>query len=190
MSDWKIVRITSARQVAEMMDVEEEDLPSEEVLTVDHYASLKERGEATAAVDFVAHALPRFEGVCWAAHVLDTQSRTRELPVRDRLALDTVMRWIGDTTEPNRLAAREASDNAGARSAERLLALAVYLSGGTMSLPDLPPVNPPPEACARFAAGAVKIAAFRTEKPKDVLENALVLAEAVANGGVKALAAA
>lgn len=190
MTEWQIVKLTSARQVAELMDVEEDDLPGEDVLSVDHYAELKSKGETTAAVDFLAHALPRFESVCWAARVLDEASRTRPLPTRDQLALDTVLRWIGDTTEPNRFAARDASDTAGSRSAERLLALAVYLSGGSISLPELPPVNPPPEACARFAAGAVKTAAFRTDTPKDMLQKALVLAEAVASGGVKALAAA
>lgn len=187
MADWNAVKLSSARQVAELMDEEEDRLPPEDVAADAHYADLRARGEDVGALDFLAHALPRFEGVAWAAHLLDTESRTRTLPVRDRLALDTVLRWLGEPVDGNRMAARAASEAAGSRSAERLLALAVYFSGGTMSQPDLPPVNPPAEASARFAAGAVKAAAFRTDDPKKVIATALSLGEAVAANGIGAL---
>ncbi|WP_326523454.1 DUF6931 family protein [Sphingomonas sp.] len=187
MTDWTIVRLSNARQVAELMEMDEDALPGEDVAAPAYYAALRDGGEQVSALDFLAHALPRFESVAWAAQTLDTESRTRTLPVRDRLALDTVLRWVGEPVEANRLAAREASEAAGDRSAERLLALAVFFSGGTMSQPDLPPVNPPPHVSARFAAGAIKLAAFRTDDPKKVIDDALVLGEAVAQQGIGAL---
>lgn len=186
MADWNIVKLSTARQVAELMD-DDGDLPDDDVAADAHYADLRARGEDVGALDFLAHALPRFEGVAWAAHLLDAESRHRTLPVRDRLALDTVLRWVGEPVDGNRLAAREASDAAGPRSAERLLALAVYFSGGTLSQPDLPPVNPPAEASARFAAGAVKAAAYRTDDPQKLIAEALSLGEAVAARGIGAL---
>ena len=76
---------------------------------------------------------------------------------------------------------------AGTRSPERLLALAVYTSGGSMAPPDLPPVNPPQEICGKVAAGAVLTAAFLTDNPAEAKAAALDLGDKVAAEGVKAL---
>lgn len=187
MTEWTRVPYPTAAQVARIMEAEEEALPPEQVGTAQHFARLRDGGDANGAVDFLAHALPRFECVAWAARVLDEQSRSRTLPLRDRLALDTALRWVGDPDESHRLATWDAAEQAGARSPERLLALAVFFSGGTLSTPDLPPVNPPPGVCARFAAAAIRAAAYRTEAPQAVLSAALLLGEAIAQRGVAAL---
>ncbi len=190
MNEWSKVTYSSARQVATLMDADDADLPPEDVKANDHYAGLRARNEPVEALDFLGHALPRFEGVAWAGRILDDQSRLRPLPVRDRLALDTALRWLGEPVEANRLAARDAAETAGPRSAERMLAYAVFFSGGTMSSPDLTPVNPPPEASGRFAVGAIKAAAYRTEAPAVVIDAALMLGEAIAERGVEALSSA
>lgn len=187
MSDWNAVSYFSARQVVALMDVDEGDHPPEDVTASAHYDDLRARAEDVVAVDFLAHALPRFEGIAWAARILDDESRKQALPVRDRLALDTALRWLGEPVEANRLAALQASETAGKRSAERLLALAVYFSGGTISEPDLPPINPPPEASGRFAGGAIKAAAYRTDDPKAIISAALTIGEAIAERGIAAL---
>lgn len=186
MSDWNLIRMTQARQVAELMEFDPTDLPDEDAGVEPYYRALRQRSPADA-LDFIGHALPRLEAVAWAAHVLDQESRRRALSQRDRLALDSALRWTGDPDDANRRRARDAADGAGPRSPERLLGYAVFFSGGSLSEPDLPPVLPPASVCGRLAANAVKIAAYRSEVPEAVFARALDLAEQVAEKGVFAL---
>lgn len=186
MGEWKAIRMTQARQVVEMMDGEEQSLAVADVDVRTYYDGLK----ATApddALDFIAHALPRQEAVAWAAHLLDRESRHRVLSARDRQALDCALRWVGEPDDPNRRAAHDAAQRAGERSPERLLGLAVYLSGGSLSGPDLPPVLPAPEACGRMAASAIKMAGYRSGDADTVIGDALSLAERIAQRGISAI---
>lgn len=183
MSDWPIVKLTQARQVAMLMDVESEDLPDAAIDVQAGYAAIKAEGSAADAVDYIGHALPRLEAVTWAAHLLDAESRTGPLPVLDRLALDHALRWLDAPSDANRRATQAAALAASPRSAEQRLGLAVFYSGGSIADPGMPPLLPPPEACLRYAVAAVKRAAFRTEIPDAVLARALAAAEHSAAGG-------
>lgn len=188
MNDWTTIKLTQARQVAELMGVDEDALPGAELPVRQHYDQLRGvAGGGREAVSFIGHALPRMEGIAWAARLLDDESRRVDLPRRDRQALDHVLRWLGDPDDSRRRAAREAADTAGDRSPERMLALAVFFSGGSMSQPDLPPVLPPPEASGRMAAGAVTLAAYRSGDAEGFFDHALELAEAIAEQGMRAI---
>jgi len=187
MSDWKTVRLTSALQVAELMDAEPETLPGPDLPVRAHYEALRSEGLTLEALEYIGHALPRLEAIWWAAHLLEGEARKRALPPLDRQALDHALRWLGDPDDDKRRATSEAADAAAERSPERLLALGVFLSGGSISLPDLPPVLPGPETACRLAVGAVMRAAYRTDTPERVLEQALALAEKVAEKGIAAL---
>ncbi len=187
MADWSAVSLTRARQVATLMGHDEDALPD---LGVEAgYGQARERS-AVAGIDYLAHALPRVEAISWAAHLLHAESFRRELPRRDRLALDHALRWLGDPGEDSRRATYHAAEAAGRRSAERYLGLAVFFSGGSISAPDLPPVPSPPEASARWAAGAIKQAGYRTTEPQELFARALGLGERVAAQGVAGLARA
>ena len=190
MSDWNAIRWTDARQVAELAGYGEDALPASEVAVSDHYAKVRESGSPADALDFIGHALSRLEAVSWAAKIIDEESRTRTLAVRDRLALDTVLRWIGDPDDANRRAAYDAAMKAREQAPERTLGMAVFFSGGSISTPDLQPVLPPSESASRCAVTAIKQAAYRNETPDAVFERALALAEAIAEQGIKALAPA
>lgn len=187
MGDWTAVKLTGARQVAALMGVEKAALPGEEVTATDHFAALRAGGANADALGFIVHALPRLEAVAWAARLLDEESRGRTLAVEDRQALDRSLRWLDEADEPTRRAAYDAALDADERAPERLLGFAVFFSGGSISLPDMPPVLPPPEACARCAAGAVMLAAHRSGDPKALIARALALAEAIAESGLSAL---
>lgn len=187
MTQWSAIRITQAKQVAELMDVDEAELPDAELAASAHYAALRAADDRRGAIEFVAHALPRFEAIAWAARVLDEQSRTHPLDRRDRQALDHALRWIGDVDDRNRRAAYEAAQVARDFAPEKLLALAVWFSGGSVSEPDLPPVLPGPEMAGRFAGHAVLAAAARSDAPEAVMDRALELADSVAEQGMKAL---
>lgn len=190
MTQWPVVKLTQARQVLALIDVEGEDLPPADDDLYRHYAMLRDSGSQVEALDYIAHALPRLEAVGWAAHVLYDQARRHPLPAADRLALDHVMRWLEDQSDANRRAAYAAAENAGALSAEAMLATAVFYSGGSIGMPGAPPILPPAEACPSHAAGAVKVAAYRDGSPDATIRAALALAERVAEQGMAALAPA
>jgi hypothetical protein len=184
MTEWAAVKLTDARQVGVLAGFD--PLP-EPVAAADHYAALRDAGQQGAAMAFIGHALPRLEVVAWAARLIDAESRRLELGVTDRQALDHALRWLDDADEDTRRAAYNAAQAAGERAPERLLGLAVFFSGGSISLPDLPPVLPPPEGCARFATTAVLLAAQRSGDPDGFVAQALALAEGVATRGMDAL---
>lgn len=187
---WNQVRWTEARQVASLMAIDEGALPAEGVVPVDHYRALHAAGEHDDALMFLGHALPRLEALAWAARVLEEAAGKVALRRADRQALDYALRWLGEPSEAARRAAMEAADLAGEGSAERMLAMGVFFSGGSISEPDLPPIQPPPEAAGRFAAGAIAIAAARADDRDAFLAQALTLGEKVAADGTRALEAA
>ena len=187
MDNWNAVKLTRARQVAELQGVDELELPPPELGAVDHYQALRAGESKLAALDFIGHALPRFELVAWAARILEAESRSRTLPLRDRRVLDHALRWLGDPDDAKRRSTYEVATRASDNSAERLLGMAVYFSGGSISLPDLAPVLPEPAMAARFAVNAVKVAAYRTDDAGGLIDRALALAEGVAERGGRAL---
>lgn len=187
MGEWTAVKLTGARQVGELMGMEAAALPDGELAAPDHYAALRAADSNDEALGFIGHALPRLEVVSWAARILDEESRGRTLDSADKQALDRSLRWLDDPSDGARRDAYDAALDAGERAPERLLGFAVFFSGGSMSLVDLPPVLPPPEACARCATGAVMLAAHRSGDPKGLVARALKLAESVAERGTRAL---
>lgn len=187
MTRWPTVKLTQARQVYALMDVEEEDLPPAADDLHACYDALR-RGDAPAdALDYIAHALPRQEAVAWAARCLHDHARDHTLPIRDQLTLDHTMRWIDEPSDTHRRATHAAAQAAGQRSPERMLGMAVFYSGGSIAPMNAAPVLAPPEACLRYAAGAVKASAYRRGIPGDAMAKALALAEQVAERGVQVL---
>ncbi|WP_315759958.1 DUF6931 family protein [Sphingomonas sp. Y38-1Y] len=189
MTGWTSVKLTQARQVQALMDPSATDAWADEaVSTADAYAALREAGEHGDAVDFIAHALPRLEALAWGARVLDEETRRESIPVRDRQALDHVLRFLGDPSDAARRGCQAAAEAAGERAPERLIALAAFFSGGSISQPELPAVLAPPETTGRLAGTAVRLAAHRSGGPERVIARALELAERVADRGLAGLA--
>lgn len=184
---WNQVRWTEAHQVASLMGVDEAELPAPGTAPEHHFRDLRADGDLTGAVMFLGHALPRLEALAWAARVVEEEAVGRELKNADRQALDHALRWLGDPSDHSRRAAMDAADAAGDRSPERLLALGVFFSGGSISGPDLPPVPPEPHIAGRLAAGAVAMAAIRAATRDAVLDRALDLGQRIADDGMKAL---
>ena len=189
MTAWTQVKWTQARQVAGLMELDPSVLENPDADPEAEYRRLRERNETSVAVRYIGHALPRFEAVAWAAHLLHDWSRTLELGVAEQQALDSVQRWVGEQTEEYRRAAHEAGEKAARHSPEQLLAWAVFMSGGSISEPDLPAVQPPQHVCGRLAASAVLLAANRTADPNAALAAACDAGERVAAKGVEGLAA-
>lgn len=184
---WNQVRWTEAHQIASLMGVDRQALPDPGVTPEDHYAQLRAADDRSAAAEFLGHALPRLEALAWSARVLEAEAGAIGIDRQDRQALDTSLRWLGDPSDANRRAARVAADAAGERSPERILAMGVFFSGGSISEPDLPPVPAAPELAGRLAASAIVLAAARSPSRGDVLDRALALGERIASEGLQAL---
>lgn len=189
MAGWDQVKWTEARQVADLMKLDASFLEDPRADPETGYRKLRDLGETGSAVRYIGYALPRFEAVAWAAHMIDQWTRASAPGVSERQALDCVQRWLEEPNEEYRRAAHEAGESVTSNSAERLLTDAVFMSGGSISEPDLPPVQPPQHVCGALAASAVLACAYGTANPKAALAAACDAGEKVAAGGSKALAA-
>ena len=187
MAEWAQVRWTEARQLAAYQGVQPGEEPAEGVTPAEHWAALRAAGDRKGAVMFLALALPRFEAIAWAAHVVEAIANERRLAGPDRQALDYALRWLGEPNDERRRAAFAVAEAAGERAPERFLGFAVFFSGGSISGVDLPPVLPAPEVAGKMAGGALTFAANRAADPAGTLDRALDLGEKVAELGMQAL---
>ena len=189
MSNWDQVKWTQARQVADLMELNPKLLEDPDSDPETGYRKLLDKNEVSAAVQYLGHALPRFEAVAWAAHMLQAWSQSEQRELAEQQALDSVQRWIEEPTEDYRRAAYEVGEKVQGHSPERLLAQAVFMSGGSISEPDLPAVQPPQHVCGRLASGSVLVGAYRTADPKAALAAACEAGEKIAALGVQGLSA-
>lgn len=142
------------------------------------YANLVEGNRLFEAVEFVAHALPRYECAVWGAQAL------LELGVVDRLdpVMVAILRWIDEPSDALRRVCHAEAEKVADNTPAKFLAQAVFLSGGSMAPEDLEPVLPPPDVCAKLTAGSVLSAAYACAEPNAAIKSALRLGEAMAAG--------
>ncbi len=141
------------------------------------FNSLVEEGKFREAVYFISHALPRYESVVWAAQTLlasGTVDRNNPLVV-------AVLRWIDDPCEELRRKIEELIAEESKITPEYMLANSAFMSGGSISIPESPPVLASADACAKFAAGAVLNAATESADSIQVLRQAADLGDAIAS---------
>jgi len=110
------------------------------------------------AVRFLAHALPKREGIWWAW--VCARRAAGEAPAPPvKAALDATERWITQPTDDNRRATMRAAEAAGLDSPAGCTALAAFLSGGSLGPAETPPVPPGELLTAKAITGAVVSAA-------------------------------
>lgn len=182
MQPWTKTNWTDAQQILEFADPKAHRKPDPAAIgTQPHLfvGQLISAGKLSEAVQFIGHALPRYESIVWAAQsMLAGTHADRADP-----AVNAVLRWIDDPCDELR---REAYDKAmqAEDSPASLLGQAVFLSGGSISLPDLPPVLPPPDVCAKCTVAAVTIDADRHEDWRGSLRRAVDIGAGIASNGV------
>ncbi len=145
---------------------------------------LVERGLWTDATRFLAHALPKREGVWWAC--LAARSTLGSHATPDQLkCLDTAEQWVYFPNESNRRPAMEAAQAAGLDNPASWASIAVFWSSGSLSPEGLPVVPPPDDLCAKAISGAVMLSAvFREpEKATDKYRQFLGQGIDIARGG-------
>src|SRR5205085_1715395 len=106
---------------------------------------------------FAAAALAAPQGAWWGS-LCAWDAYRPEPPPMERTALGAVLGWIGKPGEPQRRAAEQAALSAGLETPAGCLAWAVFVSGGSISRPDLPAVEPDPSLFGRTLATAVLLA--------------------------------
>jgi len=114
------------------------------------------------SIRLLAFTLPGREAVGWGClcvrHSLGTENASQIS--KTQVAAE---RWVSSPEERNRQAAKAAVPEDGPESPSDLLALAAFYSGGSVVAPDLDPVPPPDQLTPQFVAGAVMIAAVKTQ---------------------------
>ncbi len=149
-----------------------------------YFGSLRAAGRLQDAAFFLGMALPRHETVGWAARAVRDLGEGRERLRPDADALKAALLWVQDPTEPRRRAAFDAAQLAGTSSAERLAALAAFLSGGSIAPDNVQPVLAAKEAAGRLAAGAILIAAGSGPDRGAAINRALDDGDAIARAGL------
>ena len=178
MTEWRTVHLTQARQVAALMDVAAGDLPAPEIPLRAHYDGLRAT-DANAALDFIAHALPRLEAIHWAA-ALVTEAPVPEAHPEHAGLRDTIRDWLDSPDDALRRKIRDLAQRLDRTSPIRTLASAIFYSGGSIAPLDTPPVLPAAGLANRLAATAVLQAAYRSDDAGAFLARALSQAEAIA----------
>ena len=119
---------------------------------------LIEREQFADAVRFLAHALPKREGVWWA-WVCARRSSGSNPPPAIQASLSATEKWIAQPNEDNRRAAMKAAEEAQFSTAAGCAGLGAFFSGGSLAPPEAP-VTPPGEfLTAKAVAGAIIMAA-------------------------------
>lgn len=143
---------------------------------------LRRSGLLADAVKFLAAVLPKREAVWWASQCAKTapppappEPVAPELAARHsqeqqhhKTALVASEKWCSSPTDENRRAAFAAGEPAGPGTPAGATAMAVFFADGSLAPANVPPVPAPPQACASAVAGAVNLAAVRTEPERMV----------------------
>jgi hypothetical protein len=132
---------------------------------LDFVALLMEKSLYPDAVRFIAHALPKREGVWWG-WVCARRAAGENPPPKVKGALDATERWIAQPSEDNRRLAMAAAQKAELGTAAGCTGLAAFFSGGSLAPPEAPVVPPGEFLTAKAVSGAVIFAAVAQEPEK------------------------
>jgi hypothetical protein len=150
--------IESVASVAELGE-EAMALMKPEMHPLDFIAKMMEKRLYPDAVRFVAHALPKREGVWWA-WMSARRVAGENPPPKIKAALEATEKWIAQPTDENRRAAKAAADTAKLGTAAGCAGLAAFFAGDSLGPADVPAVAPGPYLTAKAVAGAVNFAAL------------------------------
>jgi hypothetical protein len=135
------------------------------------------------AIRFLAHALPVREAVWWAC--LAARGGLEDTAVEERQAVEAAEAWVYHPDEEHRRAAMTVAGAVANDSPARWAATAAAWSGGSLAPPEAPVVPPGPTLAAQAVAGAVLLAAVRSEPQRAPERHRSAIAQAIdiARGG-------
>jgi hypothetical protein len=110
------------------------------------------------AIRALAQLLENHDSIAWGLASIQRINTVSAKPAAGT-AVRSVEHWLADPNDERRRAAMQAAEQAGFGTAAGLLALAVFLSGGSMAPADAPvSPEPAPHLCARAVTGAMALA--------------------------------
>jgi hypothetical protein len=141
-------------------------------------------GRMPEAVRLIAHALPKREAVWWAC-MCARAVPALESNSLDAEALTAAELWVRRPGDEARRACMEVAQKGGFRSAESWAAVGAFWSGGNMSAPGLPEVQPAEHLTGVAVVGAIMMAAMRHHPERAMSRFARFVASArdIAAGG-------
>lgn len=148
----------------------------EALLAADHLADARR---------LLAHTLRPESAVWWAILCLEHSRKEKGFDNdHEQAAFDAVGHWLVGPSETNRRAAESAGWKARPTTAAGILALAAFLSGGSISRPGLPTVLPARHVCGRLCGVVVYLASVRFDpgRYKQYLRQYLAIGADVAAG--------
>jgi hypothetical protein len=144
-------------------------------------AQLMEKRLHADAVRFTAYRLPRPEAIWWGCLCLWEMARPEPAP-GVAAVLQTVIDWLQDPRDERRRAAEAAANEVGLDTPAGALALAVFVSGGSLAPQGLPEVAADPHLTAKLIANALLIASRTSGREVAVQRQFLDLAGDVSEG--------
>lgn len=188
MTEWNTVLWSDARELAAQAGAEDADLPEAGMKPQEYFKQLRGASERVTAVNFMAAALPRTEAIAWGAACIAPLAKAKDYPSSRRNLRDFAMRWLDHQSDEFRRKAFEQAEKSDEDSPEKLLAYAIFFSGGSIADADLEPVSGDPTVTGHLVAGAILSAAvLKREETNAFLDKALDLGEKVAISGTDAL---
>jgi len=155
------LQANSTEAVASVAELGEDamKLMKPEMHPLDFVSKLMDKQLYPDAVRFLAHALPKREGVWWAWRSAKVVAGEHP-PSKIKASLEATEKWIAQPTDENRRAAKAAADAAQLGTPAGCAGLAAFFSGDSLAPPDVAPVPPGPYLTAKAVAGAVNFAAL------------------------------
>ncbi len=124
--------------------------------------ALRDQGLCGDAIRALPHLLPARTAIWWGSLCVWDAQRDSTDP-RRHLAMEAVVQWTQLPSETNRRTCEHFGRLLGLGVSTGALAMAVFWSGGSMSAPDLPHVDPPPALAAQVIGGTVQLAAVERD---------------------------
>ncbi len=118
---------------------------------------LSEKGLYKDAIQFLAHGLPVAVALQWASACVN-EFQPPEPTAKAKASLAAADTWIKSPNDAARWEAKQAADDGEMSSPADCLAMAVFLSDGSITPPEAPPTPAPPHAGQKLVAGSILIA--------------------------------
>lgn len=161
------ISATKAVDVCKLMEItlDTENLLKKELTPGQFIDVLVEKKNYSQAIQFLSYALPKREAVWWGTlcirKIQDDSNSKVQLD-----ALESAEHWVKNPSEENRQACGLAAEHADYSNPPGLIAMASYWSSGSMTPPDYPPVDMPPDLTPKMVSAALTLATIQSEPEK------------------------
>jgi hypothetical protein len=170
----------TVKEISETADLSDaaRALVREDSTESNYLDSLEKQELFQDAIRFMAFKLPTDAGIKWATACLK-ELRSPESKEKDE-PWDASDQWVKAPGDPTRRAAKKAADNVKKAGPSKLLAMAVFLSGGSVASEGAPETPPPQFAAQKLIAGSVQVAvvSYEPKKAKERYQRALTIGKA------------